>query len=304
MRALVTGSGGFCGRHLCGFLKSKGVEVFALSSTRDGEGVFRIKGVHDEDGMIRALMQAQPDLIFHLAGLSTSDDPWEIYEVNVGFASRLFRAMDRAGVKHVPTLAAGSCAEYGDVDPTNLPVVEEHPCRPVSDYGISKFAQTRLAVAACKRGYRIVVTRSSNILGPGIPQRLFLGSVVKQLARIAQGKQAGVLEVGNVETFRDFVDVRDAIRCYWRLINQPAAFGEIVNVSSGKAIQIRALLDKSIELSGKDVSVVTRAERMKMHDTPRFCASNGKLCSLIGDAPVFSADETLRCLLEYELGRS
>jgi len=304
MKALVTGSGGFCGRHLCGFLKSQGLDVFALSSTRGGEGVFRIKDTDDEDGMTEALIQVQPDFIFHLAGLSTCDDPWEIYRVNVGFASRLFRAMDRAGVKQVPTLAAGSCAEYGEVDPTSLPVIEDHACRPMSDYAISKFAQSRLAVAACRRGYRVVVTRSSNILGPGIPQTLFLGSVVKQLARMAEGEQASVLEVGNLETSRDFIDVKDAVRCYWKLINQPAAFGEIVNVSSANAIQIRGLLDRVIELSGKEVSVVTRAEKMKMHDTPRFCASNDKLCSLIGEAPVFSAEETLRRLLKYELGRS
>jgi GDP-4-dehydro-6-deoxy-D-mannose reductase len=304
MRALVTGSGGFCGKHLCSFLKSQGLDVFALSSTRAGEGVLPIKDVHDEDGMTRALGQAQPDFIFHLAGLSTSRDPWEIYRVNVGFASCLFRAIDRSGAKQVPILAAGTCAEYGDVDPASLPVDEEHPCRPITDYGISKFAQTRLAVAAFKRGHRVVVTRSSNILGPGIPETLFLGSVVRQLARIAQGKQAAVLEVGNLETSRDFVDVRDAICCYWKLINQPAASGEIVNVSSGKAIQIRALLQKSIELSGKNVGVVSRAPRMKTHDMASFCASNRKLCSLIGDAPVFNLDETLGRVLEFELGRS
>ena len=170
-------------------------------------------------------------------------------------------------------------------------------------YGISKLAETRLAVSATRRGHCVVAARAANILGPGMPATLFLGSVARQVADIRKGKQVPVLEVGNLETARDFIHVEDAVRCYWKLVTQPKAFGEIVNVSSGAAIPIKTLLDAMVELSGRKIAVVTKAQRMKAHDLPSFCASNDKLRSLVKEAPLFRAEQTLRGVLEYALAQ-
>jgi nucleoside-diphosphate-sugar epimerase len=305
MKALVTGAGGFCGKILCRFLETQGLEVFALSTRRDADRVFRIKDIADQQGIANALQTARPDYVFHLAGLATSaQDPWQIYTVNIRFAVHLLQAMEAAGLSEVPTLVAGSCAEYGEVAPSALPVSEDHPARPVTHYGISKLAQTCLAIAAFKRGHRIVATRAANILGPGMPTTLFLGSVASQIADICRGRQAATLEVGNLGTVRDFIDVEDAVRCYWRLVNEPGAFGEIVNVSSGTAVPIKTLLDTMIELAGRKIAVVTKAERMKAHDLAVFCASNAKLHSLVQEAPDFCTEHTLRGVLESALAQS
>jgi GDP-4-dehydro-6-deoxy-D-mannose reductase len=123
------------------------------------------------------------------------------------------------------------------------------------------------------------------------------------VAEIQKGRRQPVLEVGNLQTARDFIHVDDAVRCYWKLVNQPAAFGEIVNVSSGAALPIKRLLDTLIELSGQDVSVVSRAERIKAHDTPSFYASGDKLRALVGETLEFPIEKTLREVLEYELAQ-
>jgi len=302
MRALVTGAGGFCGKALCRFLENQGLEVFALSSLRDGPRVFHVSAIEDEGGIREALSKIRPEFVFHLAGVSSyPEDPWQVYRVNIGFAFHLLRAMEAAGLRDAPLLLAGSCAEYGDVDRAELPVTENHACRPLTDYGISKLAQTRLALSASRRGHRVVAARSSNALGPGIPGSLFLGSIARQVADIAKGKRQAILEVGNLDTARDFIHVDDAVRCYWKLVNQPTAFGEIVNISSGTAVPIRRLLDTLVALSGQTVSVVSRTDRMKSHDTPSFSACNRKLRALVDEAPEFQIEKTLREVLEYEL---
>ncbi len=259
------------------------------------------RGVLDEQGIVEALEQIRPDYIFHLAGMVSSAVPWEVFEVNVGFAVSLIGAARRTRLESVPILFAGSCAEYGEVTPEELPVSETQECRPVSDYGISKFAQTRLALAAGRRGQRVVAVRSANLIGPGIPETLFLGTVIRQIARISRREKEPVLEVGNIDTARDFLDVRDAVRCYWDLVNQPAAFGQIVNVSSAAATPIRQLLTLAIADSGREIEIQTREERRKSHDLPTFYASNGKLRELLGRAPIFDAEKSISNILRSEL---
>jgi len=302
MKALVTGAGGFCWLHLRQLLESEGVQVFGLSARTERDPCLQIDGVRDEQGIATALEQIQPDYIFHFAGTVASSTPWEVFEVNVGFAQALISAARRTGLESVPILFAGSCAEYGDVKPEELPVSEDQACRPVTEYGISKFAQTRLAMLAARRGQRVVAVRSANLIGPGIPETLFLGTVIRQIARIVRGEQDPILELGNLDSARDFVDVRDAVRCYWQLVNQPAAFGQIVNVSSGAATPIRDLLRLAILSSGCEIQVRTRDERRKSHDLPGFYASNEKLRGLLGWAPVFDAQESLSKIMKSELG--
>ncbi len=302
MKALVTGAGGFCWLHLRQLLESKGVQVFGLSARTERDPCWQISGVRDEQGIAAALEQIQPNYIFHFAGTVSSSAPWEVFEVNVGFAQALIAAARRTGLESVPILFAGSCAEYGDVTPEELPVSEAQACRPVTEYGISKFAQTRLAMLAASRGQRVVAVRSANLIGPAIPETLFLGTVIRQIARIVRGEQDPVLELGNLDSARDFVDVRDAVRCYWELVNEPAAFGQIVNVSSGVATPIRELLRLAILSSRCEIQVRTRDERRKSHDLPTFYASNEKLRGLLGWAPVFEAQKSLSTIMEWELG--
>jgi len=301
MKALVTGCGGFCGQHLQRLLESEGLEVFSLSTRNKQDRCWRIRDVHDEKGIAAALDEIQPDYIFHLAGAVSSTDPWEVFEVNVGFAAALLGAARRTLPESVPILFAGSCAEYGEVTPEELPVSETQACRPVTDYGISKFAQTRLALAAARRGQTIIAVRSANLIGPGIPETLFLGTVIRQIVRIARREKEPVLELGNLDTARDFLDVRDAVRCYWDLVREPTAFGQIVNVSSAVPTPIRQLLTLAIAGSEREIKIQTRDERRKSHDLPSFYASNAKLRELLGKVSVFDPEESISSILRSEM---
>src|SRR5207248_561315 len=108
--------------------------------------------------------------------------PDAYYLVNTVYAARLLHAMELAGCALVPTLLIGSAAEYGAVNEDDVPITETMPARPIDHYGISKLAQTLIGQAAARDGRSIVVARTFNAIGPGMPEHLSVQSFVKQIA--------------------------------------------------------------------------------------------------------------------------
>src|SRR5438067_939120 len=129
MRALITGASGFSGKYLVGFLESQDVEVFTLSLR--GHDLANTKRITEE------LEKAQPDYLFHLAGIATGDSAEEFFRVNVLFAAALLRASRNADIIDRPILFVGTAAEYGRINDEDLPVKETSPCRPYNYYGMS-----------------------------------------------------------------------------------------------------------------------------------------------------------------------
>ena len=149
MRALLTGSGGFCGQHLVRYLMAEGVEVYSMSvQGRDSQYASRIESTTDIQSMRHALIRSQPDFVFHLAGTATASNSVEYYRVNTLYAVSLLEALEGAGLAKVPVLLVGTAAEVGLVDASDLPINECHPPpKPVSHYGASKLAQTQAGLA-------------------------------------------------------------------------------------------------------------------------------------------------------------
>ena len=263
MKVLVSGASGFCGRHLCRFLAEQGVDVSSISLRAGKKNYFHIQSINDMPGLLDVLCKVKPDFVFHLAGIAEAEDPTFFYQVNVLYALNLLRAMMLAGLGSVPILLVGTAAEYGWVDQKDLPIREDHRCQPLDHYGISKLAQTLIGKAAARTGRPVVVVRPGNIVGPGMAGHLVLARAAKQVASIMQRKQDPIVEMGNLETARDFIDVTDAVRIYWELVQNPVAYGEIVNVCTGNPVVVGSMVERLIALSGTQIDVVSRSENFK-----------------------------------------
>jgi nucleoside-diphosphate-sugar epimerase len=296
MKALVTGASGFSGRHLCRYLNEQGVEVSTLSAI--GSADYRLNGPTDYEGMIESISGCHPDLVFHLAGLARAEDPLLLYQVNAEYALCLLRALKETGLEQVPLLLVGSAAEYGKLKASELPAGEHLQGRPETHYGISKLTQTLIGLAAAAEGRRVVIARPSNFAGPGMPEHLVLGALVRQLSEIAAGRREPVVELGNLQTARDLVDVRDGVRIFLELLLSREAYGEIVNVCSGKPVAVRLLVERMIELSGLEVKLMSKAEYYRAADMEIFCGSIEKLRGLIGYVPEFDVSRTLQSMLD------
>jgi len=196
----------------------------------------------------------------------------------------LLRALRDASLDDRPVLFVGSGAEYGRVDDKDLPITEETKCRPYNYYGMSKLMQTLIGLSAAEaENHRIVVARPFNIIGTGMPEHLALSSFALQIREIKAGKQPPVIEVGNLTSLRDFIDIEDVVQLYWALIQNQKAYGEVFNLCTGIATSMEVVLARFIEKSGLPIDVKIDPKRWKDVDIPVHCGSNRKLHELIGE---------------------
>lgn len=304
MKALVTGAGGFCGRPLCDHLRGRGLEVHTLGTRAAASPRHHhVADITDVAALTGILRSVRPDYLFHLAGVARSADPALFYRVNVQFAVALLEALHASDRHACPVLLMGTGAEYGMVTQEQLPIPEDLPPRPCSHYGISKLAQTLEGLAAAGAGRPVVVVRPFNIIGPGMPDFISLQSFALQIDGIVKGKRPPVLLTGNLDSIRDFVDVRDVVKILWELVRNRSSYGEVVNICSGRGTRLADAVAKLIELSGAAVRIEQDAARFQPLDCPAHYGSTTKLKRIIGYVPETNLTETLSIILEDAIRR-
>ncbi|MFB8791995.1 MAG: NAD-dependent epimerase/dehydratase family protein [Potamolinea sp.] len=297
MRTLITGAGGFCGQHLIPYLQSQGLEIHTLGTKPASNNHHYLTDTSDISAVAATIKIVQPNYVFHLAGVVSSQDPALFYRVNAVYAATLLHALEITGYQDCPVLLVGTSAEYGMVGSEQLPIHEETPANPYSNYGISKLSQTLMGLALSKQGRPLIMVRPFNIIGCGMPEYLSIQSFVKQITKIIHGQQPPLLKVGNLTTSRDFIDIKDVVKIYWQLMQTPSAYGEVINICSGQGTVIGDILHKLVELAKVDVEIHTESDRFKSVDVPVHYGSVEKLQTLIGYSPVTNFESILKSIL-------
>ncbi|MGO4707147.1 NAD-dependent epimerase/dehydratase family protein [Microvirga sp. 2MCAF38] len=281
MRAVVTGASGFFGRHLLVELHQRGVETLAVNRREDvvccaTQQVVLAGGAEVTD-IFEVLQSASPTMVFHLAGRTSAPSVADLYRANVIYAANLLQAAEKLPSPPVVVLA-GSAAEYGYVPPDKFPVSEDWPCRPATPYGITKLAQTHHGLAAFEKGVPVVVARLFNIIGPGMPEHLALGSFAAQIA--GMGNAGGILRTGDLDSERDFLDVTEATRLIVDLAFTSRISGNVVNVCSGYGLNLAELTDALVRISGIPVKIMQSRASHGTNPLRRFIGDPTKIRSL------------------------
>jgi len=203
MKILVTGAGGFIGRHVVDRLVAAGHEVVAV-----GRGVVR-----DDCRVIANRFDACDwsqvgglDGLVHLAAINDTSihDEVELLRVNVGAAIDSFESAVRCGCGRI--VYASTLHVYGQI-PAPMSVERSTPA-PVSPYGRSKRVLEQAATElAGRRGVACLGLRLANVYGPGELHKGRMASQVLQIARQMRGGDPEVFAPGT--QVRDFVFVED-----------------------------------------------------------------------------------------------
>jgi GDP-4-dehydro-6-deoxy-D-mannose reductase len=280
VRSLITGVGGFAGQHLARHLLDLGADVWGVARRDIDWHVPSLHGAKRFTLLSADLLSApetrrlleitQPERVYHLAAQSSVQasfaDPVGTLMSNEGMTINLLEAM-RAVAPRARLLLVSSSEIYGRAR-NGAPIDERAELRPESPYAVSKAAQDLLGYQYhVAHGLHIVRVRPFNYIGPGQSERFVAASFAKQIAAIEAGLHESSLSVGNLESRRDFTDVRDMVAAFELALSRGEA-GAAYNLGRGVAVPIRTLLDLLVSRSGIRIRVQVDRDRMRQADPP------------------------------------
>jgi GDP-4-dehydro-6-deoxy-D-mannose reductase len=276
---LVTGAGGFVGRHLVGRLggEARPLDVDVL----------------DAEAVAAGVRAARPRAVVHLAAESSVGDSWRdtsrAWAVNVVGTANVLEAVRREQPE-ARVLFPSTGEIYGRA--ARIPTPEDEPAAPLSPYAASKAAgELACGQAARGAGLDVVVARAFNHEGPGRDERFAVGSWASQLARL-EAEGGGALLVGNLSTERDLTDVRDVCRAY-ELLLDPAVPAGTYNVASGRLVTMERIVELLVGLAEVPVRVEQDPERLRPAEIPRLSGDPSRLRTATGWEPQIPLEQTL-----------
>ncbi|SEP46904.1 NAD-dependent epimerase/dehydratase family protein [Pseudomonas sp. Snoq117.2] len=290
--ALVTGASGFTGRYLIQALKARGFKVVGFGSSATGADVTLACDLTDKAAVAAAVGQAQPDWVIHLAALAFVGhaDQEAFYQVNLFGTLNLLEALGALERQPQRVLIASSANIYGT---PGIEVIDESVCpAPVNHYACSKLAMEHM-VATWYERLPIVITRPFNYTGPGQDERFLIPKIVGHFAR---GEP--VIELGNLDVSRDFSDVRDLAQAYLGLLDSDYRSCP-VNVCSGKATALRAIIEMMERIAGYSIEVRVNPAFVRANEIPTLRGSDARLRKIVGTRELISLERTLEDLYRY-----
>ena len=184
-------------------------------------------------------------------------------------------------------------------EPLDRAITEQDVVRPNSPYGTSKLAQEMLATRAWEDdGIPALIARAFNHVGPRQAPSFVASSIAKQIAEIEAGRRPPVLAMGNLDSERDIMDVRDTVRAY-RAMMASAKPGMPYNVCSGTPVPIRDARRADASKARVPIAIEQDPARFSPNDTPLVLGDHARLHADTGWSPRIPLEQTVEDLLAY-----
>ena len=294
MNIFVTGGTGFIGSHVCRALLQAGHSPVCLkrkasSLERCLDFCGRVQWVeHDSASWTQAVIAAKPQVVIHCAwaGVTAGErDDWKIQAESIALFLELMRVAEAAGVKQF--IALGSQAEYGFIKDR---VNEQHPCQPVTAYGISKRAcLTLLEGFARQRQMSYVWLRLFSIYGPGEGAQWFLPGLIRKM------KSGQPLPLTGCEQRYDYLHVQDLALGILAVLRHSEQ-GGVFNLSSNASVPLKQLVQRLKEYTGCVAEPAFGALPYRSGQSMRLEGDSTRFYETFAFRPQISLDEGLRRL--------
>lgn len=305
-KVLVTGAGGFIGSHLVERLVAEGASVRAfIRYTSNGRpGHLQSSSVLDQVEVISGdvrdagcveLAASDRDIVFHLAALVgipySYEAPDSYVQTNVLGTQNLLNAVRRKGSLLVGT---STSEVYGSAQ--YVPIDEGHPLQAQSPYAASKIAADVLALSYYRSFQtRVTILRPFNAYGPRQSARAVIPTIISQLISRPE------VEIGAVDTERDFTYVSDTVEAFLRIGLCREAEGSVVNCGSGSSVTIGDLARLIGKIVGREPRLLVSPRRVRptSSEVERLCADSSRARDLLGWTAAVSLEDGLRSTVEW-----
>ena len=308
---LITGIAGFAGSYLAERLIKSGRYIYGVAypfePIRNIEHITDRIGLHycdltDFNSTQKVIEEVKPSFIYHLSGMSNVGTSWQnvdgMLRTNYGALMNIFRSL--AGLNLYPrVMAVGSGDEYGILREADLPASETLPLNPANPYALSKVFQEYLAsFYENAYGFRAIKIRAFNHVGPRQRKGFVCSDIAAQIASAELKKTSPVIKAGNIDSMRNFTDVRDIAEAYFLAFekNIPA---DIYNVGSDRVCSIREIIAIMCGLSNLKFDIEVDPGMFRKSDTPVLLGSAAKFIKETGWKAVIPLEKTLADILDY-----
>ena len=292
---MVTGGAGFIGSWLCERLVTLRHNVVALDNLSTGcldnipIGARNVIADLATDDLDPAFSEFQPKTVIHCAGrvsvIASMEGPERDLRDNVQATLKILQACRRHQVERIVFLSSGA-GIYGERE---SPAEEDAPIRPISIYGVNKYAAERYCALS---GIPWLSMRLSNVYGPRQRHDTESGVIAIFIDRIRQGKPIDVFGSGNQT--RDFTYVSDVVDATIAALE--AGLQGVFNVSLGRTHSVNDLIGVLAELT--DSAIETNQCHSKSEEIINSRLSSRKLQSATNWRPKVGFREGLRLCLE------
>jgi GDP-6-deoxy-D-talose 4-dehydrogenase len=277
-RLLITGAEGFTGRYLVDAAVASGFDVIELKSD-----------LTNAPALEQEILAANPTHVVHLAAISavTHADESAFYQVNLFGTLNLLKALIALPNPPEKVLLASSANVYGN----QVGEISEAVCpEPVNHYAMSKLAMEHMAMTYANR-LPLLMVRPFNYTGVGHDQRFVIPKIIDHFKRGAEK-----IELGNLDVYREYNDVRMVCDAYLRLLEK-GNLGEIYNVCTGRAFSLGEVITLAEKLSGHQIEVSVNPMFVRPNEVHTLSGNPQKLESAIGNLQVHSLENTLGWML-------
>lgn len=289
--ALLIGGTGFVGCHMKSLLSAE-YRVVSTGSECD---------IRDKRKITSLIENSKPDVVVNFAFITTVKEtfanPKKNFEIGFNGMLNLLMALQNINFKG-KLLNISSSEVYGHPDISYLPMTEATPLKPMSPYSVVKIAVEALCYQwSQSESMDIVTARPFTHVGPGQSDRFALSSFSRQIAEMQLNRRKPVMRVGNLDSTRDFTDVRDVVRAYDLLLKYGKS-GEVYNICTGRETKMEVLLNKMIISSGLEINVEKDETLFRSSEQQRICGSNEKLRNETGWLPEILLEQTLADMVD------
>lgn len=323
-RALITGITGMVGSHLTDFLlKNTDWDIYGLYRWRspldniehllprinNKERIYLLYGdLRDCSSLEKVIKEAKPNFVFHLAAQSypstSFTSPLDTFDTNIIGTARLLEVIKeyRNIINIDPIIHICSSSEvYGRVSKDEIPIDEKTSFHPASPYAISKVG-TDLIARFYFEAYKLktVTTRMFTHTGPRRGDVFAESSFAKQIAMMELENIPHIINVGNLDSLRTWLDVRDAVKAYYMLVTVNPIPGECYNIGGEYTCTIREMLNYLLSISTiKDAKIKIDHDRLRPIDADVQVPNIEKFKKHTGWKPKIFFKKTMEDLLNY-----